>query len=75
MTDHEPDLQATIDMLVEAGMVEEYTNEDGKPALRLTPKGAQMGRALAMAGDDADPDAIPEALMIATEADTRVVVA
>ena len=48
MTDHEPDLQATIDMLVEAGMVEEYVNEDGKPALRLTPMGAQLARQAAI---------------------------
>ncbi len=60
---HEPDLQATADMLSEAGLVEEYVNQDGKPALRLSPKGAQLGRALAMAGDDADPQAVLEALL------------
>ena len=44
-----------MDMLTEAGMVEEYMHDD-KPALRLTARGAQMGRAVAMAGDDVDPE-------------------
>ena len=52
MTDHEPDVQATIDMLVEVGMVEEYVHEDGKPALRLTPKGERVARQLAMTDED-----------------------
>lgn len=43
-------------MLTEAGMVETVTDDDDKPALRLTARGAQMGRAVAMAGDDVDPE-------------------
>ena len=35
-------------------MVEESTDDEGRPSLRLTARGAQMGRALAMVGDDAD---------------------
>jgi len=45
-----------------AGLVEQYVNEDGQPALRLTPEGAQMGRALAMSSED-DAAALLEALL------------
>ena len=38
--------------LEKAGLVETYTNDEGKVAYRLTPKGAQLGRSLALAGDE-----------------------
>ena len=50
-------------MLSDAGLVEQYTNEDSKEALRLTPKGAQLGRAMAMSGEDADAEAVLDALL------------
>lgn len=40
----------------EAALAQQYTNEDGKAALRLTPKGAQLGRAMAMSGEDVDAE-------------------
>jgi len=48
MTDHDADLDAIVAMLSDAGLVEEYVNEDGQAALRLTPKGAQLGRAMVL---------------------------
>jgi hypothetical protein len=63
MPDHDAELDAIVDMLTEADMVEQYTDDDGKPALRLTDRGAQMGRALAMAGGDADLEAALAALL------------
>ena len=50
-------------MLSEAGLVEQYTNEDGKEAYRLTPTGAQLGRAMAMAMAGEDDRAVPDALL------------
>ena len=64
---HEAELDAIVDMLTEAGLIEQYTDDDGKPALRLTDQGAQVGRALAMAGGDADPDVVLGALLAAQE--------
>jgi hypothetical protein len=46
---------------------EQYVDEDGKPAMRPTPRAVQMGRSLAMAGDDADADAVLDALLDAEE--------
>ena len=63
VTDHDAALDALVDMLTDAGMVEEYTDDDGKPALRLTARGAQVGRALAMAGEDAEPETMLAALL------------
>ena len=45
LTDHDAELDAIVAMLEEPDLIEQYTNEDGKEALRLTPKGAQLGRA------------------------------
>jgi hypothetical protein len=61
--DPDAELDRIVAMISEAGLIEAYVNEDGRPALRLTEKGAQMGRALAMAGDDADPEAVLAALL------------
>ena len=67
MSDHGADLDAIVAMLSDAGLVEAYVDEGGQPALRLTERGAQMGRALAMSGEDADADAVLAALL---ESDT-----
>jgi hypothetical protein len=37
---------------------EHHVDDDGKPAIRLTERGAQVGRALAMPGEDADAEAV-----------------
>jgi len=50
-------------MLSAVGLGEQYTDEDGKPALRLTNKGAQLGRVVALAGDDAKPAVMHDALL------------
>jgi hypothetical protein len=47
-------------MLSDAGMVEAFTDEDGKPALRLTPDGEQVVRQMAMSDD---PDWLLDALL------------
>ena len=67
MSDHDADLDAIVAMLADAGLVEAYVDESGQPALRLTERGAQMGRALAMSGEDADLDAVPAVLLNANE--------
>ena len=41
MSDHSEELDALVDQLEAAGLVEQYTNEDGKEAMRLTPAGEQ----------------------------------
>jgi len=62
MTDHDAEMDAIREQLEKAGLVETYVDEDGQDAMRLTPKGAQMGRALAMAGDE-DAAAVLDALL------------
>ena len=51
MADHDAEMDRLVAMLEEAGLVEQYTNDDGKPALRLTDRGRQLGTAIAMSGD------------------------
>jgi len=67
MTDQDAELDAIVAMLEEAALVEQYTNEDGKEALRLTPKGAQLGRAMAIGDEDVDAEAVLDALLDAKE--------
>ncbi len=58
----EDEYETIVAMLSEAGLVESYVTEDGADALRLTERGEQVGRALAMAGDD-DANAVFDALL------------
>ena len=58
----EDEYETIVAMLTEAGLVESYVTEDGAEALRLTERGEQVGRALAMAGDD-DANAVFDALL------------
>lgn len=62
MTDHAAEMDAIVAMLEDAGLIEHHT-DDGKPALRLTERGAQVGRAVAMTGDDAEAEAVLAALL------------
>ena len=53
MTDeqtHDEEFDAILGELVEAGYVEEYTGDDGQPAMRLTASGEQVARQLAKSG-------------------------
>jgi len=60
--DHKADLDAIVDVLEDAGLIEQFTDE-AKPTMRGTERGAQMGRALAIAGDGSDPEAVLAALL------------
>lgn len=50
-------------MLEEAGLAEPYVNEDGQAAIRLTARGAALGRAIAMSGDTDEAVAMFDALL------------
>jgi hypothetical protein len=51
-----------VAMLQERGLIEVYTDEEGREAYRLTEEGVRVGNMLAMvAGEDAD--AVLEALL------------
>ena len=41
MPDHSDELDALVEPLEAAGLVEQYTNDDGKEAMRLTRAGEQ----------------------------------
>ncbi len=60
---HDAEMDAIVAELEKTGLVETYVDQDGQEAMRLTAKGAAMGRALAMAGEDVDPDAVLEQLL------------
>ncbi len=67
MTDHDAEMDALLDQLEAAGLVEVYVNEDGRNAMRLTPAGEQVSRQLAMT-DDAGQGDLMAALLEAAEA-------
>jgi len=51
MSDHDAELDEIVAMLESAGLLIE-TTEDGKPALQLTAKGAQVATQMAMGHED-----------------------
>ena len=55
-------LDAELAELERAGLVEQYTDEEGKAAMRLTEKGPQLGRSMAMAGNE-DAAVVLDALL------------
>ena len=65
--DHDAEFDALIQQLEAAGLVEPYRKPDGKLWYRLTPKGAQVGRSLAL--DQEAGEAVFDALLDATEGD------
>ena len=67
MTDHDAEMDAILEALEGAGLVEQYTDEGGKEAMRLTPGGARVARQMAMSDN---PEGLLDALLDATEADT-----
>ena len=60
MTDAE--LDAILDELEAADLVEQYVTEDGKPAMRLTEQGVRVRRSVALAGDE-DAQVVLDALL------------
>jgi len=52
MANRDAETDATVAELEKAGLVETFANDEGKVAYRLTPEGAQLGRSMALAGDD-----------------------
>ena len=61
MTDHDAEMDAISKQLVDAGLLELFTDADGDEALRLAPEGECVARQLAMSDDD-DHDALVEGL-------------
>ena len=63
---HDPTRDAELDAVLEqvetAGLVEQYVDEQGQPAMRLTPEGVRVARQLAMLGEDGQ-DALMAALL------------
>ena len=57
MADHDAEMDAIVTMLSKADMVEEYVNEDGKRAMRLTADGERVARQMALSDD---PDGLLE---------------
>jgi DNA-binding MarR family transcriptional regulator len=64
---HDAETDAIVAELEKAGLVETFINDEGKVAYRLTPKGAQLGRSMALAGDK-DTAVVLDALLDANEA-------
>jgi hypothetical protein len=60
--DHDAELDAILEQVEAAGLVGQYVDEHGQPAMRLTPEGARVARQLAMLGEDGQ-DALLEALL------------
>ena len=54
--DHDAGLDAILDQVEAAGLVEQYVDEQGRMALRLTPDGVRVGRQLAMLGEVGQDD-------------------
>jgi hypothetical protein len=50
--DHDAELDAILEQFEAAGLVEQYVDQEGRPAMRLTPEGVRVGRQLAMLGED-----------------------
>ena len=60
MTDHDAEMDGMAEQLAEAGLIEVYTDDQGREAYRLTPEGEKVARQLAMSSD---PDALMAALL------------
>jgi hypothetical protein len=60
---HDAETNAIVAELEKAGLVETLTNDEGKVAYRLTTKGAQDGRSMALAGDDTGAALVLDALL------------
>jgi hypothetical protein len=65
--DTEAELDAILEQVQAAGLVEQFTDEQGQAAMRLTPDGVRVARQLAMIGEDGQ-----EALMGALQGEELV---
>jgi hypothetical protein len=52
MTDHDAEMDALVQQLVTAGLIETFTDDDGDQAMRLTPDGEKVARQLALGADE-----------------------
>ena len=48
---HDTELDALLALLERAGLVEQFTDDQGRVSMRLTSKGAQVARQIALSGD------------------------
>lgn len=62
MPDHDAEFDAILEQVEEAGLVEQLTDEQGRPAMRLTPDGLRVARHLAMT-DELGQDALLDVLL------------
>jgi hypothetical protein len=60
--DDDAELAAILEQVETAGLVEQFVDEQGRPAMRLTPEGVRVGRQLSMLGEDGQ-DALKAALL------------
>ena len=65
---HDAELDAILEQVEAAGLVEQYLDEEGQQAMRLTPDGVRVARQLAMVGEDGQ-DELMAALLEAGEAE------
>jgi len=49
---HDAELDGLLGQVEAAGLVEQYVDDEGQPAMRLTPEGVRVARLLAMLGVD-----------------------
>lgn len=68
--DHDAEVDALAAQLKAAGTLTIRTRPDGRIEYQLTPTGSQLGRRLAMTGDEDEALGMLDALLDATEADT-----
>ena len=52
MSDQDAELDANLESAEKAGLVEVYIGDEGQQIMRLTPKGEQVARQLAMTDED-----------------------
>ena len=64
-------LDAMLELLDGAGLVEQYVNEDGKEAMRLTAEGEKVARQIPFSSED-EQDALLAALVEARPAASKV---
>lgn len=62
MPDPDAELAAILAQVESVGLVEQFTDEEGRPAMRLTPEGVRVARQLAMLGEEGQ-DALMAALL------------
>jgi hypothetical protein len=60
--DRDTQLDAMVEQLVDAGLLETFTDDDGDEAMRLTPEGEKVARQMAMS-DEGGQDALMNALL------------